>query len=56
MKTQSDKERRREKHRSERRMMFATLSVDPKAMVRCLGCGGKVKMPCRLCAVRGVKC
>lgn len=46
MKTESDKERRRNKHRNERRVMFATLSLDPKAMV---------KMPCLKCHVDEMK-
>lgn len=55
MKTQSDKDRRREKHRNERKLYTSTLNLNPKFMVRCSGCGGIVKAPCLLCQVRGVK-
>jgi len=55
MKTESDKERRRNKHRNERRVMFATLSLDPKAMVRCSTCGGMVKAPCLKCQIDSLK-
>lgn len=59
MKSERDKERRREKHRNERRQYTATLRLDPKEMQRCKTCGGLVKLPCHKCYIdglKGVKC
>lgn len=56
MKSNEAIERRRERHREQRRLERAnSLTRVERDSVRCGGCGGKVLLPCRLCALRGVK-
>lgn len=45
------KERKRERQRKARRELKSALMRD-REPTRCPSCGGKVRMPCRLCAVR----
>lgn len=51
MRSPEAQERKRERNRHMRREWKSVLMVGANA-VRCPSCGGKVAMPCRLCAVR----
>lgn len=54
MESEAAKERKREHHRKERQQLKSLVSP-LVAFVKCPTCGGRVKLPCRLCEVRGVK-
>lgn len=54
MKSEAEKQRRRERHRIERQQLKSLVS--PRVpFVKCPTCGGRVKLPCRLCELRGAK-